>query len=605
MKKINKFFLMGSVALSGMMGFSSCSSDDAADENGKNPGVENGVVKTQFAINVPKAGGNTRQTGDIVQEGNNWSFRGLTNLKIMTTPSELKRGTTDQNFTFVKELEEGIKNGNGDYTSTSKEYKVFTDVEIPVGTTNFLVYANAIPNETVSGKAASMLNGALTANLVNNSGTNCTSNTFSLVKIAGNEYTEPQNKLKKLLNDALALTNWKAATAEQDNAMYNARVSFTKLEAGSANSIRLTFQDLYDVATLSSSTAASEVIDYIKSIYEIDSDGKLVTLKGNASGLDSYPTDADILMPEGAAQVKYTKATDSESFDYVNGGNVIGGTNKVNVYNITYPAALYYYANTPIKATTDGSFNSWPTTATNWSTETWTGWTDRVEANTRTIALKDNLNYGNALLVTQFQTTQNVLDDNASGNGYLADNKISVPSEGFKVTGVLVGGQPNQSGWDFLPSEFTDDKFTNTVYDKISTNIVAKVGTPSDDNYTLLMDNTILDTDNNRSSDQSKVNIAVEFENNSGKTFYGVNGKIMPGAKFYLIAQLSPEGKKVTNVTNPSVFMRDYKTTALLKITSLKNAYNTIPDIRSTKLQLGISVDLVWQQGLSFDVPFE
>ena len=51
--------------------------------------------------------------------------------------------------------------------------------------------------------------------------------------------------------------------------------------------------------------------------------------------------------------------------------------------------------------------------------------------------------------------------------------------------------------------------------------------------------------------------------------------------------------------------MSDYKTTMNLTITSLKNAYNTIPDLRSTKLQLGLSVDLDWQTGIQYDVNIE
>lgn len=51
--------------------------------------------------------------------------------------------------------------------------------------------------------------------------------------------------------------------------------------------------------------------------------------------------------------------------------------------------------------------------------------------------------------------------------------------------------------------------------------------------------------------------------------------------------------------------MSDYKTTLNLTIKSLANAYNTIPDLRSTKLQLGLSVDLEWQAGIQFDVNIE
>jgi hypothetical protein len=34
---------------------------------------------------------------------------------------------------------------------------------------------------------------------------------------------------------------------------------------------------------------------------------------------------------------------------------------------------------------------------------------------------------------------------------------------------------------------------------------------------------------------------------------------------------------------------------------SLQNAYVTIPDLRSSQLSFGLSVDLDWRQGLTFD----
>ena len=53
------------------------------------------------------------------------------------------------------------------------------------------------------------------------------------------------------------------------------------------------------------------------------------------------------------------------------------------------------------------------------------------------------------------------------------------------------------------------------------------------------------------------------------------------------------------------VFIQDYTTTANFTINSLKNAYVTIPDLRASKLQLGLSVDLTWQSGLTFNVPID
>ena len=93
--------------------------------------------------------------------------------------------------------------------------------------------------------------------------------------------------------------------------------------------------------------------------------------------------------------------------------------------------------------------------------------------------------------------------------------------------------------------------------------------------------------------------------NNSGVAFRGADGIIPADGKFYLVGQLNPDAKTIEGVTNPAVFMSDYKTTMNLTIKSLKSAYNTIPDLRSTKLQLGLSVDLEWKTGIQFDVNIE
>ena len=107
---------------------------------------------------------------------------------------------------------------------------------------------------------------------------------------------------------------------------------------------------------------------------------------------------------------------------------------------------------------------------------------------------------------------------------------------------------------------------------------------------------------------------------NGDEEFYGVDGKIGKNQKFYLVAELDPNG--TTGVTNSitwpeatksnfpatgitRVFIQDYTTSATFTINSLKNAYVTIPDLRASNLQLGLSVDLKWQSGLTFDVPID
>lgn len=149
----------------------------------------------------------------------------------------------------------------------------------------------------------------------------------------------------------------------------------------------------------------------------------------------------------------------------------------------------------------------------------------------------------------------------------------------------------------------TGTTYNQNVYDSIPGGKVTT--TASAANYTLLLD----DSTNVSNGQNNKVYFALELTNNSGTDFYGNDGLIAAGMKFYLIGELDPEAG--TGVTTPygttpqSVFRMDYKTKANVTISSLKNAYVTIPDLRASQLVLGLSVDLTWEQGKVFDVVIE
>ena len=213
--------------------------------------------------------------------------------------------------------------------------------------------------------------------------------------------------------------------------------------------------------------------------------------------------------------------------------------------------------------------------------------------------MRQNINYGVANLATTVKCGAASLPDNTDLT--VTDpsefaGTVAVPTEGFTVTGLLIGGQPTKVGFNFQPA--SNDAFAYTIYDNNLTGIVAKNGVASTTNYTIVLPN-----DKGRGvAKQEKVNVAIELTNNSGVAFRGADGIIPAGGKFYLVGQLNPDAKTIEGVTNPAVFMSDYMTTMNLTITSLKSAYNTIPDLRSTKLQLGLSVDLEWQKGIQFDV---
>ena len=241
----------------------------------------------------------------------------------------------------------------------------------------------------------------------------------------------------------------------------------------------------------------------------------------------------------------------------------------------------------------------------------------------RSVALKNNINYGVACLETTFKcSTAGTLEDNKSAiiTGQ-ANQTITVPTKGFPVTGILIGGQPESVNWQYISTSTQATDYEYVAYDRDLTDIYAvKTGTPKS-NYTLVLDNYTA-----ASTGQSKVNVAVELVN-TAEDFYGKDGLIAKGQKFYLIATLDPslstplqwpsyngsnpsfnlkdsyEGRYPVQNSKNRVFVQDFTTKADFTINTLKNAYVTLPDLRASLLQLGLSVDLTWQSGMTFDVP--
>ena len=99
----------------------------------------------------------------------------------------------------------------------------------------------------------------------------------------------------------------------------------------------------------------------------------------------------------------------------------------------------------------------------------------------------------------------------------------------------------------------------------------------------------------------TNVNFALELTNNTGNAFTGVDGIVPAGAKFYLVGRLEPQANKADN----KVFAQAYNTKANVTITSLAHAYNCIPDLKNPKLELGLSVNLEWTEGLVQDVTID
>lgn len=595
MKKLSSFFLMGTVALAGLGVMSSCSSDDLGNDSTTNPG-ETKAVKTQFALNIPRANGGTRMSDVNTQANKN--FLGMQDIRMYSFNAVPAAGSTST-ATFALANIEGI-------TATASS-KIYSDVSVPVGTTHFLFYAHAPQGTTDADKFAK---GVLTFTAPETDATATNDISATLATVKKNDTASPK-ALLGILNGVAGVEGW--ATATDGTELNKLYTKYTSAKAGSANSIRLTLQSLYNnlggIVT-GANADAKNVAKAIRAKIEESfskttaADG-YVTLAYKATGdVSKYPN--NINLPDGAVQLTF--GTDKQ-FAYAETSSLTGIEN-LDASKICFPSAIYYFQSSNLAATAkELETNQWPTTTTNWTAATapWLkdansladGWTASVQPTTRSIAMRQNINYGVANLATTVKCGAASLPDNDKFT--VTDpsefpGTVAVPTEGFTVTGLLIGGQPTKVGFNFQPA--SNDAFDYTIYDNNLTGIVAMNGTASTPNYTIVLPN-----DKGReATDQNKVNVAIELTNNSGVAFRGADGIIPAGGKFYLVGQLEPKADALTGVANPAVFMSDYMTTMNLTIKSLKNAYNTIPDLRSTKLQLGLSVDLVWKTGIQFDV---
>lgn len=592
MRIFNKYAYMGAIALVGAVGFTACSSDDDLTAP-QNPTFDGESVKTQFAISIPYGGGNgTRMSAENTQDAGN--FLGMKDLRLIAFEGEPSTGTLKSIITTLGNI------GSTDLSSTQSS-KIYSNVNVPVNTDHFLFYAQADKNEGFD-------NGALNEDKINGA-SSISDITFNL-KTTNKGAVTTDNEAKLLLdvlNDVDADDVWKGTL---DTDLSTLRTSLQDLKAGSANNIKLALQNLYNAVERwatgndgDNKNAAMAIRNAITAdTYGDDGSTQVFSLKspGTSSPYElettlTFPNNLNL--PDGAVKMQYTNS----EFSYeASTGNLTGLAN-FDYTRVCYPAALYYFVNTDI-ATSNQSLKSgeWPTTTTNWTSNasapwladaTKDNWGTKVTASTQSIALKNNIQYGVASLELSVKCADGSLPDNGGAG---TPNYIPVASAGFPVTGLLIGGQPEAVDWSFKP--ISGKSFNYTVYDKSISGVNAKENSAEGKNYTLLLPNI--------QQTPVAVNFAIELENNTGHEFRGQDGVVPVGGKFYLVGTLNPSA--TTGITKPSgvtdVFMSYYQTIAKVTITSLAKAYNTIPDLRATQMELGLSVDLEWKTGISFDV---
>lgn len=551
----SKALLSAATLMVGALAFTACSNDEF--DGNTNPTYDGESVKTQFAINIPVAGKSTRLGQDIVQGQVTPQFRGIGNISLIPftgTPGTGGTPGTVINLGDIQPNELGAGTGA----------KVYYDVTLATGVNNFLFYGEAI--ETSSDYKT---NGALNATI----STTLDDIKFELKQISSSATTDGQR------SDLIGALNW-VASAEGNSKKWSASTSdlrnffesFIRLKAGSAASIKKALEDLKVGITNAVATDESELKNDI--ISKIDD---AIGAEGDKSIAScDYPRNCNL--PDGAAQIKWDDV--KSEFEYIDSEN-IGNLSYTDMAHFVYPASLYYWVNTPIHTSIESQADKY---STNWNTclNLYEHKNASVDATTASVALVNPINYA----VGRFDVS--AIFKAASVTDNLGGTVNTQAEDGITLDGILIGGQKNLK-WDFNTPVDGSDEYT--IYDASVTS--TKLGTSLGEvmAYSLAL----------QTQPATEVRFALELTNNTGKSFIGKDGTVPAGGRFYLVGKLTP----VTDKAENRVFLQDYTTYAKVTINSLENAYNCIPDLKSPKLELGLSVDLNWKEGLTQDVTIE
>lgn len=564
--------------------FTGCKGDK--NEPGKAPEV----VKTQFSIAMPnqiKSGPN-RMPGTTVQKNGMEQFQGMSDITLVPFAKQAKIGDADtrlgDNITTASNPVAAMSVSKADIENHPSNAKVFEDVTIPLTTGSFLFYAKS----AASGEKFNT--GSLIAkNLANDK--EPADFKFSLEQImsdatplfaSGNAGDLLINYMTSVANATDGTKAWSTYTVAENQALHDMYTSFISAHGLSSFEVARIMSDLYK----SLMTAHSGIAEAIKTAIANNTYATVNTTTGEvtlAAGLLNFPQSYNL--PEGSIDIKWNGTNAFVQGDYANMA-------KPNTF--VYPAQLWYFVNSTIQTSNQSRKTMYDNT-NNWATIL-AAHNDAVSVNARTraVAIKDPIQYAVARLDVAVRLAAEGLADNSDqveGTGTPPVNCAG----GFPVTAVLVGGQQDAK-FDFTTAGSVDVTgiTSYTIYDKvIDPAIVAK---KDGDAYSAANSTLVLE------NGTSNVMIAVEMLNNKAD-FYGYNNQLIPlNSKFYVVAELQASA---ATETGSHVFKQDFTTTAKLTLQNLRNAYNTIPDLRTPELELGFSVDLTWQSGHTYEVDFQ
>lgn len=509
-----------------------------------------------FAVSHANQQEQTRQAPNIVQDG---SIRDI--LFPIIIPFAVKGEITVND-------DPKYANYGGEtetYERTNSCFYYFGQCSFLSGVNAFLVYTKAAP---VSDDA---VNGALDATLSPPYAP--ATITFSPKQIYNEETVHEQATAIADYLTAIANTEgWSTTTDPHLQSYYQSFIGQgnerTSLIAGSSKNIE-------------------KYVAHLKAILEAEPQSSLrdaIIANIDEEYPHTYP--ACIGLPDGAAALRWEIPSGKSEYQFVPQAGTTTEAYINDLTRFTYPAELYYFVSSDICTSTMDNRKtyydkeSWGTSKSDFNTVLSAFENDHgvVYSKTKAVAIKKPVQYAVARLDAKIKSKSSTLTD-AIGN------VITVGSESFPLTGIIIGGQ-RKVGFNFVPTD-DEDSSMRFVYDtQVNTN------TGNTPYYLSTTEQGPVRTLLLQSYDGEDVTFVLEFENDSDTDFYGVDGIIYKGTKFYLVGILRLDEAAGDDKTR--VFTQDQITTATMSIDGLAKAYNVMPNLLGSHLEVGVSLITPW-----------
>lgn len=591
------------VSLLGILAFCACESKEV--ENAVS--TDDDMVEVKLAFSAEReSNASTRMTAENTQ-GNNvasntYTYRGFDHVYLVPfsspstslSPIDAESSIRLRKKNIFLDVRNTYQN-----TDNHQENRVYATMLVPPSTNSFLVYAWPDGGGADAASADKFAYGSLIPTGLDED--TAPSNkakdiTFKLDKVWDDDYGSSYSSRYNMAKDEVAVFLSSVANAMVDGEpLYKQKGDIGNLfSALSHDGLPFPYDGLYIQQKL------KDLDDYFKSYLGSESVHSLISnnnyrnyYKFNTNGTWSPLANLQVY-PYGMLLFKWEEG--EEKFVVLDYRNSKAKINPpiLDPTLLSYPAQLWYYANTAIHTSTEDLQNSvfdntWSDVLSDSRFEA----NGRITNQTKVVAIDKKMEYA----VGRMETKIHVGTSNSSLPGLSGSNINQLQLRGLMVT------HQYKAGYDFqaLETDNTEsaDEPYYIIYDrdvktKNNNGETTPITTPGKNSWSAANHTLVLP-----SKAGEKVYVILEMfyngtykvgsDTSNAPTLIGYKGyPILPQSYFYMVGELDPGSAKA--------FESDKVATVKASINSFEGAYNYVPDLNSPALVLGLKVELSWQQ---------